>query len=85
MKKLKCKVGNIVRLEAVDTTKYVGNEYEYPLMVVYVYGRVESISDETIVIVMAEEKSDTVSNFDERIVFPVSCILNAEVLIKGKK
>jgi len=85
MKNVKCNIGDIVRLEAFDTTEFSGAHTEFPLMSVYVYGRVGEITDKTIVIVMAEDKNGVPNNFDEKMVFPIGCIVGVEVLIKGKK
>jgi len=85
MKNVKCNVGDVVRVEAFDTTEFSGKHDEYPLMSVYVYGRVGEITGETIVIIMAEDKNGIKGNFDERIVFPMGCIIKVDVLIKGEK
>jgi len=85
MKTVNCNVGDVVRLEAFDTTEFSGKHDEYPLMSVYVYGRVGEITGETIVIIMAEDKNGIKGNFDERIVFPMGCIIKVDVLIKGEK
>jgi len=85
MKNVKCNVGDVVRVEAFDTTEFSGKHDEYPLMSVYVYGRVGDIINDTIVIIMAEDKSGIKGDFDERIVFPMGCIIKVDVLIKGEK
>ena len=85
MGNIKCKVGDVVRVNALDLMKYSGECISCDLLPVYVYGKVDDITKDTIVIRMAEDCDGESSNFDERMVLPIGCVLETLVLIKGKK
>ena len=83
------KVGDVVRVEAIDLTKRSGTltteEKHNPQMEVDIYGKVLIIQPEYIGLVFCEDVSgDEDSNFDERLYIPRGCIRDITIFKRGK-